>query len=33
MKINDFMEVVVVDQNGMHKMKTTKDIEQYLGDD
>lgn len=30
MKISDFMEVVVIDKNGMHKMKTTEDIEEYL---
>lgn len=33
MKISDFMEVVVVDKNGMHKMETIKDIKEYLGDD
>lgn len=30
MRITDFMEVIVVDKNGMHKMKDTKDIEKYL---
>lgn len=36
MKITDFMEITVVDKNGMHKMKDTKDIKKYLkekGDD
>ena len=30
MKISDFMEIVVVDKNGMHKMETTEDISRYL---
>lgn len=30
MRITDFMEVTVVDKNGMHKMKSTEDIERYL---
>jgi len=30
MRITDFMEVVVVDKDGMHKMQTTEDIEKYL---
>lgn len=30
MKISDFMEVIVVDKKGMHKMETTEDIEEYL---
>lgn len=30
MRITDFMEVTVVDKNGMHKMETTEDIEEYL---
>ncbi len=30
MKITDFIEIIVVDEKGMHKMETTKDIEEYL---
>lgn len=30
MKLSDFMEIVVVDKNGMHKMNTTEDIDEYL---
>lgn len=30
MKISDFMEIVVIDKNGMHKMETIEDIEEYL---
>lgn len=30
MRITDFMEIVVVDEKGMHKMETTEDIEKYL---
>lgn len=30
MRITDFMEVTVVDKDGMHKMETTEDIEEYL---
>ena len=30
MRVTDFMEVVVVDKKGCHKMKSTKDMEEYL---
>lgn len=30
MKLSDFMEIVVVDKDGMHKMDTTEDIDEYL---
>lgn len=30
MRITDFMEVVVVDKDGMHKMESTEDMEEYL---
>lgn len=30
MKITDFMEVIVVDKDGIHKMETTEDMEEYL---
>ena len=30
MRITDFMEVTVVDKDGMHKMKSTEDMEKYL---
>lgn len=30
MRITDFMEVTVVDKDGMNKMETTEDIEEYL---
>lgn len=30
MKLSDFMEVVVIDKNGMHKMDTIGDIDEYL---
>lgn len=33
MKISDFMEVVIIDKDGIHKMEHTKDIEEYLRDD
>ena len=31
MDLFDYMEVVVVDKNGAHKIKTKKDIDEYLG--
>lgn len=33
MNILDYMEIVVIDKEGMHKMKTEKDIENYLEGD
>lgn len=30
MKLSDFMEIVVVDKNGIHKMDTIEDIDEYL---
>ena len=30
MKITDFMEVTVVDKDGMHKMESTEDMGEYL---
>lgn len=30
MRITDFIEVTVVDKDGMHKMENTEDIEEYL---
>jgi len=32
MNLFDYMEVVVVDKNGAHEIKTKKDIDEYLGD-
>lgn len=33
MNLSNFMEVVVIDKNGAHEMKTTKDIDEYLEGD
>lgn len=30
MRITDFIEVTVIDKDGMHKMESTEDIEEYL---
>lgn len=33
MKLSDIIEIIVVDKNGAHEMKTTKDIDEYLKGD
>ena len=33
MNLSDFIEIVVIDKNGAHEMKTTKDIDEYLEGD
>lgn len=33
MKLSDVMEIVVIDKNGAHEMKTTKNIDEYLAGD
>lgn len=30
MKLSDFMEIIVIDKDGMHKMNTIEDIDEYL---